>query len=151
MEFLIALLGLLTGFIVTYFFINQKLKSQKADFEKQIEKRSTTALTEKMELEKQLGILNERVASLQKEKDEATGKWETAQKGKEEAEKRNMTLKSDYNHLQERLDNERKEVEELQKKFKTEFRSEEHTSELQSHSFISYAVFCLKKKTKKIQ
>ena len=29
---------------------------------------------------------------------------------------------------------------------KTDFRSEEHTSELQSHSFISYAVFCLKKK-----
>src|ERR1051326_5813964 len=26
-------------------------------------------------------------------------------------------------------------------------RSEEHTSELQSHSFISYAVFCLKKNT----
>src|ERR1051326_2061897 len=25
-------------------------------------------------------------------------------------------------------------------------RNEEHTSELQSHSFISYAVFCLKKK-----
>ena len=30
----------------------------------------------------------------------------------------------------------------------TAFRSEEHTSELQSHSFISYAVFCLKKKIK---
>ena len=30
-------------------------------------------------------------------------------------------------------------------------RSEEHTSELQSHSFISYAVFCLKKKTKQKQ
>ena len=30
-------------------------------------------------------------------------------------------------------------------------RSEEHTSELQSHSFISYAVFCLKKKKKKIE
>src|ERR1051326_9417258 len=29
-------------------------------------------------------------------------------------------------------------------------RSEEHTSELQSHSFISYAVFCLKKKQKHI-
>ena len=28
-----------------------------------------------------------------------------------------------------------------------EARSEEHTSELQSHSEISYAVFCLKKKT----
>ena len=30
-------------------------------------------------------------------------------------------------------------------------RSEEHTSELQSHSFISYAVFCLKKKKKKVK
>ena len=28
-------------------------------------------------------------------------------------------------------------------------RSEEHTSELQSHWYISYAVFCLKKKTNK--
>ena len=27
-----------------------------------------------------------------------------------------------------------------------QWRSEEHTSELQSHSDISYAVFCLKKK-----
>src|SRR6186713_3664478 len=34
----------------------------------------------------------------------------------------------------------------------TRSRSEEHTSELQSHSGISYAVFCLKKKKiKKIQ
>ena len=33
--------------------------------------------------------------------------------------------------------------------FGNEARSEEHTSELQSHSFISYAVFCLKKKRKK--
>ena len=31
----------------------------------------------------------------------------------------------------------------------TTFRSEEHTSELQSQSTISYAVFCLKKKKKK--
>src|SRR6056300_1997633 len=31
---------------------------------------------------------------------------------------------------------------------KTCSRSEEHTSELQSHSEISYAVFCLKKKKK---
>ena len=32
--------------------------------------------------------------------------------------------------------------------FDVRYRSEEHTSELQSHSFISYAVFCLKKKKK---
>ena len=34
-------------------------------------------------------------------------------------------------------------------KIKNIDRSEEHTSELQSHSFISYAVFCLKKKKHK--
>ena len=35
---------------------------------------------------------------------------------------------------------------EILEAIKKDFRSEEHTSELQSHSFISYAVFCLKKK-----
>src|SRR5881296_4194508 len=35
------------------------------------------------------------------------------------------------------------------RKHQPEGRSEEHTSELQSHSNISYAVFCLKKKKKK--
>ena len=37
---------------------------------------------------------------------------------------------------------------ELIKFYENVGRSEEHTSELQSHSFISYAVFCLKKKKK---
>ncbi len=123
MEFLLALLGLLTGFILTYLFINQKVKSQKAEFEKLTEKRSTAALTEKMELEKQLGIITERASSLQKEKAEAAGKWETVQKEKAEAELKIATLKSDYSHLQERLDNERKEVGKLQEKFKTEFQN----------------------------
>ena len=42
------------------------------------------------------------------------------------------------------------QIEELVRKYydKLSERSEEHTSELQSHSFISYAVFCLKKKKK---
>src|SRR3546814_10094121 len=35
----------------------------------------------------------------------------------------------------------------LQQRFRTARRSEEHTSELQSLMRISYAVFCLKKKT----
>ena len=39
------------------------------------------------------------------------------------------------------------EVEMKDSNITTGERSEEHTSELQSHSFISYAVFCLKKKT----
>ena len=46
------------------------------------------------------------------------------------------------NHVNAVLNLKRVNVKEI-KKGK---RSEEHTSELQSHSFISYAVFCLKKK-----
>ena len=42
-------------------------------------------------------------------------------------------------------------VKNLQNKIPISDRSEEHTSELQSHSFISYAVFCLKKKKTKLQ
>ena len=48
------------------------------------------------------------------------------------------------------MDEKRKKI---NKEFKLSFfwrpRSEEHTSELQSQSTISYAVFCLKKKKKK--
>ena len=123
MEFLTALLGLLAGFIATYLFMNQKIKTHKASLENQLEKQTNLALTEKMELEKQLGILTEKVSSLQKEKEEAGRKWETAQKEKEEAGKQIVSLQSDYQHLQERLENERKEVEKLQEKFKTEFQN----------------------------
>ena len=37
-------------------------------------------------------------------------------------------------------------IDKINQLWKDRERSEEHTSELQSHSFISYAVFCLKKK-----
>ncbi len=123
MEFLIAFLGLLAGIVPTYLFVNQRVKSRGAILKKQMEEQTTAALTEKMELEKQLGILDERIASLQKEKEEANRYRELAQKEKEEAGKQIVSLKSDYSHLQERLDNERKEVEKLQEKFKTEFQN----------------------------
>jgi len=123
MEFLIAFLGLATGFIVTYLIFNQKMRLHKANLEQQLEKQTAAALSEKIELEKQAGILNERMTILQKEKDEAILKWESTQKEKEHAEKQIVLLQSDYNHLQERLDNERKEVEKLQEKFKTEFQN----------------------------
>ena len=43
----------------------------------------------------------------------------------------------------------REDLHDFQVEFLPDLRSEEHTSELQSHSFISYAVFCLKKKKQK--
>ena len=54
-----------------------------------------------------------------------------------------VVLNNQFNYKYEIKFKEQKVGDEL-KKWK--HRSEEHTSELQSHSFISYAVFCLKKK-----
>ena len=51
-------------------------------------------------------------------------------------------LKKDNQQLKQEIIRLKKQIVKLQ----DVERSEEHTSELQSHSFISYAVFCLKKK-----
>jgi len=121
MEFLYVVIGFISGFIITGLFVIQKFRILHAQHEKQTEQLSAKAMADQMELEKQLGILNERISSLQKDKEVASLKQEAAQKGKEEAEKKIIMLKSDYTHLQERLVYERKEVEKLQEKFKTEF------------------------------
>ena len=56
-----------------------------------------------------------------------------------------------YSEMEDKYTNFKKTKEEILNKYiyKERKRSEEHTSELQSHSFISYAVFCLKKKKKR--
>ena len=67
--------------------------------------------------------------------------------GKIYTNKKNVSVADERKKsLEENIKNYNAEIEEL--KTQDEERSEEHTSELQSHSFISYAVFCLKKKTK---
>ena len=123
MEFLYLILGLVVGVVATYFFANQKVKTIIAEFEKQSEQQAAQALAAKMESEKQTGILNERLANLQKEKDESLRKEEAVRKEKEETDRAYVALQSDYRHLKERLENESKELEKLQERFKTEFQN----------------------------
>ncbi len=123
MEFLYLFLGLAIGAAALYLFSNQKVKTLKAEYEKQSEQQSSAALAKQMESEKQIGILSDRLVLLQKEKEEWLKKQETARKEKEEAARAYATLQSDYRHLQERLENERKELEKLQERFKTEFQN----------------------------
>ncbi len=123
MELLYLILGFLVGVVAIYFFANQKVKTLKAEFEKQAGQQAAQALATKMENEKQTGILNERLANLQKEKDESLRKEEAARKEKEETDRAYVALQSDYRHLKERLENERKELEKLQEKFRTEFQN----------------------------
>ena len=63
-----------------------------------------------------------------------------------ELEKIYRQKETDFVDLLNRIRNNEQADEDLKLLNKRVKRSEEHTSELQSHSFISYAVFCLKKK-----
>jgi DNA recombination protein RmuC len=123
MELVYFFIGLLTGAVVIYLFTNQKVKAVKAEFEKQLQQQTSRALSDKMEREKQIGILNDRLETLQKEKGELLLKQETAIKEKEESDRAFVALKTDYRHLEEKLANESKEIEKLQEKFKTEFQN----------------------------
>ncbi len=119
MEFLIALLGLLAGVIITYLIFNQKLKSQKVLFESQKEKFSASLLNEKMELENKLGILEERASSLQKENEELTTRWQNAQNEKEIAGNNIASLKADVEHLNEQIVSLQKEKEQITIRWET--------------------------------
>ncbi len=119
MEFLIALLGLLAGVIITYLIFNQKLKSQKVLFESQKEKFSASFLNEKMELENKLGILEERASSLQKEDEELTTRWKNAQNEKEIAGNNIASLKADAEHLNKRIVSLQKEKEQITIRWET--------------------------------
>ena len=60
-------------------------------------------------------------------------------------------IKTNYTYFRSELSGTRKReynANSLKNKGMLVNRSEEHTSELQSHWYISYAVFCLKKKKK---
>jgi DNA recombination protein RmuC len=123
MELLYLAIGLFIGAIALYLFTNQKVKAVIAEQERQSEQQGAKALAERMEQEKQIGILNDRLVTLQKEKEELLRKQEAIVKEKEQTVQNYVALQSDYRHLKERLENESKELEKLQEKFKTEFQN----------------------------
>jgi DNA recombination protein RmuC len=123
MELVYFFIGLITGMVVIYLFANQKVKAVKADFEKQLQQQMSQALSDEMEREKQIGILNDRLETLQKEKEELLRKQEALMKEKEESDRAFVAMKTDYRHLEEKLANQSKEIEKLQEKFKTEFQN----------------------------
>ena len=59
-----------------------------------------------------------------------------------------ILIRADEKEYTEIIELKKKESKKIKINLGRRPRSEEHTSELQSHSFISYAVFCLKKKKK---
>src|SRR3546814_3395823 len=69
------------------------------------------------------------------------------QQSVEDAPARDIALEN----IHDQIDAVRRAVDEVEDAYQPVARSEEHTSELQSLMRISYAVFCLKKKTTKDQ
>ncbi|UBM63486.1 DNA recombination protein RmuC [Candidatus Sulfidibacterium hydrothermale] len=127
MELVYLFSGILIGIVATYLFTKQKLTASQAILQNQLEKQEKEFLAEKTALEKENSIREERIRSLQQEKEAVLKSTEQLREEKETAEKQIVALRSEYKHLQEKLDNERSEIEKLQEKFKTEFQNVANT------------------------
>lgn len=123
MEILFVLSGLIIGILFTWLVLGQKLKASRANQEVLFEKASASWQAEKAELEKQLGVFNERLSHGGQELVVLNQKLEQTEKEKIQAEKQIVALQSDYEHLQEKLDTGQKELNKLQEKFKNEFQN----------------------------
>jgi len=121
MELLYFLVGLLLGLVLALLFFNQKNKTLRAGFEADREKASTEAMENKMGLENQQAVLNERYGHVLADKEDLEKKWNSTKEENQKQLIQIVALQADYGHLQEKLESERKEMEKLQEKFKLEF------------------------------
>ncbi|MBN2614907.1 MAG: DNA recombination protein RmuC [Bacteroidales bacterium] len=121
MEILYVLAGLILGFIIAWLLFRQKMKTVKSDGKVELEKAYGSWQIEKNELERNLGVLSERISTVRGEQDSLTRKLELTENAKQEAEKKNAVLQTEYRHLETRLNEERQELEKIQEKFKKDF------------------------------
>jgi len=110
MEILFLLFGIVLGGIVIYFF----LKSKSARSEKSF-------LAEKLELDKQKTIAEERLTLMQKERSDQETELKELRLGNEEKGQRLARAEEEFRNLREKLQTQKQEMEDLQKKFTTEF------------------------------
>jgi len=110
MEYLFVLVGLLIGLVVAWLIFRNKIQQQKI-----------SSVSEKSEMQNELGVLRERLNLIQQDKDELQLKIDQVTKENQELN-RNMVRKDEQNHhLNKRLEEQKIEMEDLQKRFKDEF------------------------------
>lgn len=110
MEIIYSSVGLLIGFTIGYLVVNIKMKSVE---NKLLEARNEYGKTQAQ--------LEERVNSLQIEKDRLVNQMKQVEIQKEEQMQQLVKTETEYSNLREKLHTQKQEMEDLQKKFTTEF------------------------------
>jgi len=146
--------GAVTGFVIGYLIVNQKLKSLQIASEQEKEKAVEAMKNEKLSLEKELEVMKERINNLKEENEKLNAELNKETLRRENAENSNAALRSDYKHLSEKLETQKEEMERMQERFKTEFENiankilKENTKEFSesSHKNMSELLNPLKEK-----
>ncbi len=114
MEILFLFLGLVLGFIITFFLLKSKHQKQRTDTEHQF-------IQEKFELEKSKSLFEDRNQMLLKEKEELLQQLNLLRKDNSIRSQELARTEADFSNLQEKLGSQKKEMENLQGKFTIEF------------------------------
>jgi len=121
MEIIYLVIGLAIGFAAVLFYFKIKIQKSQSDFEKDSLEKEKAFQNQKVEVEKQSLIWEERFQSLKKESEEWKQELEEIRAENTVLVGRLEKAKVEYLNLQEKLKTQKEELEEIQKKFTTEF------------------------------
>ncbi|NOU58837.1 DNA recombination protein RmuC [Marinifilum caeruleilacunae] len=121
MEYLYIGIGILKGFIIGWLVMRKKVTQQATLGREELLKQENDFIKEKSELSHQLSILEERLANIKREKEEAANLLSEEREKNDKLTRSVSISATERKNLEERLENQKNELEELQKKFTTEF------------------------------
>jgi len=121
MEIVYLGIGLIIGFVSVFLYFKIRIQKTQSDFEKDILEKEKAFQEQKVEVEKQSLIWEERFQSLKKESEEWKQELENIRAENTILVGRLEKAKVEYFNLQEKLKTQKEELEEIQKKFTTEF------------------------------
>ncbi len=121
MDWLLLISGIAAGFLLGFIIVRLTVKTKLLSLEKKIEESAARALEEKSGLEREQGVLEERIQNLERLRDQLEEQLSRERESHKASELKYAAKEEAYTNLMERLDSEKKQVEELQKKFQTEF------------------------------
>ena len=121
MEILFVIVGLVIGIISAFFYFRIKSQKVKVDFEKELLEKEKIFQRQKVEIEKQSLIWEERFQLLKNDSDEWKSELAEIRSANTNLVGRLERAKEEYLNLQEKLKTQKAELAEIQKKFTTEF------------------------------
>lgn len=121
MDWVFLLAGFLAGGIIFSIIVRLMNRSSMVELEKKSESQRSADLSEKAGLDKQVGILQSQLATVNDENGRIRQKLDQEIHQRGEAEKNLAISKEAFSNLEKKLESDKKQLEELQNRFRLEF------------------------------